>query len=239
MNMIQGQSIILWRNADKEDRSFEEIALEIFEVLDLLQSYPEILRPNYLAVSSLKDAVKFRWDLQNFMDALKRGVNKEKDRTFEDLGYSLSFFSSFNENASCSIMVKAGMKNKLFYNTLIINLPLSFDLYDRWGAESAIELFKGLAYKYRPLWGCISNDAMPVPQGKFLKGNIPTGIHWINYWSKEVVDAIGMDRINKTVSLDPTVTFKDVFFLIKETAIDINRKEDMQLCDNLNQLLFQ
>lgn len=237
--MVQEQTIILWKKADEEDRSFEEIALEIFEVLSLLQNCPENLRPNYLTVSSLNNAVKFTWSLQNFMDSLKEGVNREGDRVFEELGYSISFFSSFDEKDSCSIMVGAGIKSKLFWNTLIIHLPSSLDLYDRSAAVFVTNLFQNFAQKYTPFWGCISNDAIPVPRGIFLEGNLPTGIHWINYWSDEIVHTVGMERIYKAINAYPSIVFKNGILLIKDTALDINKEEDIQLYERLNEQLFQ
>ena len=41
--MIQRHSIILWRKAEREDKSFEEISKEAYEVLELFQRYPQEL----------------------------------------------------------------------------------------------------------------------------------------------------------------------------------------------------
>lgn len=67
----------------------------------------------------------------------------------------------------CSIMVGAGIKSKLFWNTLIIHFPLSLDLYNRSVAVSVTNLFQNLVQKYSPFWGCVSNDAIAVPRGTF------------------------------------------------------------------------
>lgn len=42
--MVQRHSIILWKKAEKEDKKFEEIAKETYEVLKLFQEYPQELR---------------------------------------------------------------------------------------------------------------------------------------------------------------------------------------------------
>lgn len=90
--MIQRHSIVLWRQAERKDKSFEEIAKEAYEVLDLFQCYPQELRPNYLTVKTKKDIKEFDWNYKNFSEQLKKGINKEGEVIFNELGYSISFF---------------------------------------------------------------------------------------------------------------------------------------------------
>jgi len=52
--MIQRHSIILWKKAEKKDKSFEKIARETYEALNLLQDCPQELRPNYLTARTKK-----------------------------------------------------------------------------------------------------------------------------------------------------------------------------------------
>lgn len=66
-----------------------------------------------------------------------------------------------------------------------------------------------------------------MPRGIFLEGNLPTGIHWINYWSDEIVHTVGMERIYKAINAYPNIVFKNGILLIKDTALDINKEEDM------------
>lgn len=226
--MTQRHSIILWKKAEEKDRGFEEIARETYEVLGLFQCYPQELRPNYLTGKTEKDIKEFDWNYENFRDVLKKGVNKEGKSIFEDLGYSISFFSSLNGQDSCGFEVVAGNKNERFYNVLIINLPLSLNLYDAKRAGMITGLFEKLVRLYLPYWGCVSNKALSRKYKKFLEGDVPTTVHWVNYWSEHIVGIIGREKIESLVG-NNTVSFNGGILTIKGTALDVEKEHDVAL----------
>lgn len=236
--MIQRHSIILWKKAEKKDKSFEEIAKEAYEVLNLLQDCPQELRPNYLTAKTKKDIRQFDWNYENFSSALKKRVNKEGEIIFEDMGYAISFFSSMNTEDSCSIEVETGNKNEKFYNTLIINLPLSLNLYDKKTAHMIRNLFERLVRTYMPYWGCISNKALSRKYGKFLEGSLPVTVHWMNYWSGDIIQTIGMEKIQQAADVYSSILFENCILLIKEIALDVDREEDIRFHNELQKLLF-
>ena len=236
--MVQRHSIILWRKAEEKDKSFEEISTEAYEVLNLLQDYLQELRPNYLTSNTKKDIQRFDWNYENFSNVLKKGINKEGKNTFEDLGYSISFFSSMNEEDSCSFQMRAGNKNEKFFNTLIINLPLSINLYDEKTAEEINNLFEKLVQAYIPHWGCVSNKVLSRKYGKFLEGNLPTTVHWINYWSEDIISTIGMARIQKIIDINLGVSFKNGILSIKNTALNMDKEDDIRFHDEMQKQLF-
>lgn len=236
--MIQRHSIILWKKAEKVDKSFEEIARGTYEILNLFQDCPWELRPNYLTAKTKKDIKEFDWNYENFNSMLKRGVNKEGKNVFEDLGYSISFFSSMNEQDSCAFEIIAGNKNEKFYNTLIINLPLSLNLHDKKIAGNIKNLFERLVSAYTPYWGCISNRVLSRKYGKFLEGNVPTMVHWLNYWSEDIVQAIGKEKIQKIVDTNSTIIFENGILSIKDTALDTDREDDIRFQNELQKQLF-
>ena len=236
--MVQRHSIILWKKAESEDRSFEEISKEAYDTLNLFQDYPQNLKPNYLTVKSKKDIKEFSWNYENFSSILKKGVNKEDENVFENLGYSISFFSSMDEKDSCVFQMIVGNKNDKFYNTLIINLPLSLNLYDKETADIIRLLFEKLVSSYMPYWGCISNKALSRKYGKYLEGNIPTKVHWINYWSEDIIGEIGMERIQKIVDGNSAIIFQKGILSIKDTALDVDKAEDIIFHDELQKHLF-
>lgn len=236
--MIQKHSIILWRKAEKADKSFEEIAEETYKVLNLFQNHPQEMRPNFLTGRTKKDVKEFKWNYENFCNILKKGINKEGEKIFEDLGYSLSFFSSMDEKESYAFQIETGNKNEKFYNTLIINLPLSLNLFDKENSEKMIELFEELVMIYRPFWGCVSNSALSRKYGKFLDGGLPTTVHWMNYWSEDIIETIGMKKIQKIVDGNSMISFQDGIMLIKDTALDIDKEEDFIFHEELHKRLF-
>ncbi len=236
--MIQRHSMILWKKAEKKDKDFEEIAKETYEVLNLFQDCPQELRPNYLTAKTKKDIREFDWNYENFRSMLKKGINKEGENIFEDLGYSISFFSSLNSQNSCGFEIIAGNKNEKFYNVLIINLPLSLNLYDKKMADMIRNLFEKLVQAYTPYWGCISNKALSRKYEKFLEGNLPTTVHWINYWSEDIIGTIGMKKIQNVVDKNTMSTFKTGILSIKETALDVEKEDDIRLHAELHKQLF-
>lgn len=234
--MIQRHTIILWKKA--ENKTFEKISGEAYKVLDLLQDYPQELRPNYLTAASKKDIREFVWNYENFSRILKNGINKEGENVFEDLGYSVSFFSSMVEENSCSILMQAGNKNEKFYNTLLIDLPLSFDLYDEKTADKIRCLFKSLVEAYKPYWGCISNKVLSRKYGRFLEGNMPVTLHWMNYWSEDIICMTGMKKIQKIVDENANISFQDGILSISNIALDANKEEEIRYLNKLQKQLF-
>lgn len=235
--MVQRHSIILWRKAEEKEKSFEKTSTEAYEVLNLFQDYSQELRPNYLTANTKKDIKRFDWNYENFSNVLRKGINKEGKNTFEDLGYSISFFSSMDEEESCGFQMRAGNKNEKFFNTLIINLPLSLNLYDEKIAEDIRNLFEKLVQAYMPHWGCVSNKVLSRKYGKFLEGNLPTTVHWINYWSDDIIRTIGMEKIQKIIGRNPDVSFKNGILSIKNTALDMDKEDDINFHDELQKLI--
>ena len=236
--MIQRHSIVLWKKAEKKDKDFEKIAKETFEVLKLFQEFPQELRPNYLTAKTKEDVKEFDWKYENFRNILKKGTNREGENIFEDLGYSISFFSSLNGQDSCGFEIIAGNKNEKFYNVLIVNLPLSFNFYDKKTADIVMSLFEKLTQSYMPYWGCVSNKALSRKYGKFLEGNLPTTVHWINYWSENIVRTIGIEKIQNMVKQNTMSTFKRGILSIKETAFDVEKEDDIRFHTEMHNQLF-
>lgn len=236
--MIQRHSIILWKKEEKRDKSFEEIAKETYEVLTIFQNYPRELRPNYLTVKTKRDTKEFDWNYENFSNLLKKGINKDGETIFEDLGYCISFFSSLKEQDSCGFGITAGNKKEKFYNTLNINLPLSLNLYNKKMAREISNLFEKLVQVYTPYWGCISNKALSRKYGKYLDGNLPTTVHWLNYWSEDIIQAVGLEKVRKIVDENSTISFRNAILQVKDTAFDISKEEDVKFHDFLQTQLF-
>lgn len=236
--MVQRHTVILWKKAESKDRNFEEISKEAYNILNLFQDYPQELKPNYLTVKSKKDVNEFDWNYENFNSMLKKGINREGENVFENLGYSISFFSSMDEKKSCAFQMNVGNKNNKFYNTFIIDLPLSLNLYDKKIADTIRNLFEKLVKSYMPYWGCISNKVLSRKYGKFLEGNRPTTVHWMNYWSEDIIEMIGMEKIQKMVDRSSIISFQKGVLSIKDTAFDVDKEEDLKYHDELQNYLF-
>lgn len=60
---------------------------------------------------------------------------------------------------------------------------------------------------------------------------MPTTIHWVNYWSEDIVNEIGMERIQRIQRIlekKPEISFRQGILLMKETALDINKEDEIK-----------
>lgn len=67
---------------------------------------------------------------------------------------------------------------------------------------------------------------------------MPMTIHWINYWSEDIVRTVGMERIQELVAFSPAISFHKGILSVKDTAFDAKNEEDIQLYDALQNYLF-
>lgn len=237
--MIQAHTLILWRKPERQTKSFEIIAKETYELFSIFKDFPQELKPNYLTCRSKKRAREFEWSLQNFTKTLQRGVNKERGKEFVDLGYSISFFSSMQEDESCGFELLVGTQDERFFDVLIIRFPETLNVYDEKTAQQIRGLFKILVQKFRPFWGCISNSAIFNEFGCFWTENTPATVHWINYWSKDIIEAIGATRIKNTLEKYSEVKFDGGILQIKNTAINVEIEGDLNFHKELHNRLFE
>lgn len=88
--MLQLQTMILWSKPKEKD--FENLAKTAYRIMEVLKEFGSEVEPKYLTVNRKKDAFPFEWSYENFRNTLKKGVNKEGDVEFPELGYSIDFF---------------------------------------------------------------------------------------------------------------------------------------------------
>lgn len=236
--MIQRHSIILWKKADEREKSFEAIAEEAFAVLNTFSHYPDEFKLKFLPANSEKEVKEFAWNYNNFKELLKSGVNKEGNTCFEDLGYSVSFFSSMNSMESCSVNVRVGNKNEKFTNTLIVNIPLSFNLYEEDDAKICRKLFVELVNIFQPFWGCISNKVLARKYGKYLDGNLPATIHWMNYWTTDIINSVGLSKILDVVENNQGLEFNNGILKLRNAALNMANENDIFFHESIHKQLF-
>lgn len=235
--MQQTHDLVLWKNADEENRTFPEIAQEVFDVLQIFLKYPKNFRPNYMGGGSLEKIRPFSWDFQDFKKLLAEGVNRDDKKIFERLGYSISLFSSLDNAKSFGIRMRVGIKNQKFFNTLIVSFPIECNVYKKSEAKQVEELFIDLCFAFKPFWGCISNKMLFEKYKSYLQGKKPQMVHWLNYWGNEVESTIGGGRIQSAIEAYPSSWYKDGVFCIQPTALDVENETDMRYYNQVNAML--
>lgn len=66
---------------------------------------------------------------------------------------------------------------------------------------------------------------------------MPTTVHWMNYWSESIIKAVGMEKIQKTVEENSIISFQKGILSIRDTALDVNKEEDLRFHDELQKQL--
>lgn len=236
--MIQTYSIILWRKPEKEEISFEEIVNRIYDSLCVLQKYDEIFRPNYLTVKKKSDASKFDWSYKSFSEKLQNEVMKIGKKEIPELGYTLSFFSSLNDEESCGISLRVGNKDNRFVNSLVINLPKSVEYSEEINSNMLKTLFYELVNSFEPYWGCISSNQFKMDNLKYLSGNTPLYLNWLNYWSTEVESTVSVAFFEKIKNMTD-ISYKDGVLQISKRALDYRNDKDMEYFKNINHVFLE
>ena len=236
--MIQRHSIILWKKADTNNRNFDDIAKEAFATLNVLYDYPIECRPNYVTGFSKKDTKEIDWDFENFKKILVNGVNREGDEIFQGLGSTISVFSSLDEEKSFSFEMTVGNRDERFYNSLVINIPLFFSLNEDRNSNFICEIFRKLVLNFNPFWGCVSNKVIARRYGEYLHNGIPTTIHWLNYWEKEIEAKIGSQRIQYLLEVAPNSNYENRILQLQNKAFDVESDKDLDYHKQVEHILL-
>lgn len=234
---MQINKIILWKKTESKDKSFEEIAKEAYSVLMVFKEYP-MLRPKYLPALSQDEVRTFSWEFNEFKDILAKCINQEDGKVFEDLGYHFSCFSSMDDMSSCRLDMSVGIKNDKFMNVLAVDLPYSLDLSEKENADLIKKLFCEIVDRFCPFWGCVLNRAILRSYGRLFKGDLPSTIHWVNYWNENIAEQVGKEKIEKIVQNHPDILWENNFLIVKETALSSENRADLNYQRYLHKMLF-
>lgn len=237
MLFMQKHTIILWKRPKRE--SFEIMAKNAFEIIAKLNKFGDELKPKYLTSFKKSECKEFDMTYSSFKNILRDNVSREGKMIFEDLGYNVSFFSSMEEDESATIDISVGISNEKFYNTLIVGLPYSLNIFDEVMYSRLVDLFKELVGIFDPFWGCIENDInIDRFDGELFQGSKPTTVHWLNYFGQEIIKEIGMGKIEKA-PIEELVQYPNggCFVKIKTSPINDHYDKDVFFQKQVNKYL--
>lgn len=226
--MLQLHNMILWSKPKEKD--FENLAKKAYRIMELLKEFGSDLEPKYLTINRKKDAVPFEWNYKNFKNALVKGVNKEGETEFPELGYSIDFFSSLESQHSSSVRMKIGNQRSEFVDNLVIQFPKSYSLEKMNQDKDKIKvLFNNCVHLFQPYWGCISNSVNMDRFDNYVKNDKPSTLHWLNYWGEDI---LRNTPVIKAVSF-PVYYIEPIekgwFIQLKDEPLDDTLEQDIQL----------
>lgn len=187
--------MLIWSPPGVE--TFEEVVVKGYKVINALQSFGEEVSPSYVPAARKSQTISFDYSLSTFENLVRRGINKEGKTEFPDLGYTVNFFSSLDDDKSAGISMKLGNSNPKFSNTLVISLPFELEMNSNDVTTRLKTLFVSLIEILNPYWGAVVNAKNANRYDGYWKDNVPTTVHWLNFFGADIVKKIGMKRIEK------------------------------------------
>lgn len=223
----QIHKIILWKKAEKTDKSFDEISKDLFKVLCVFDEFPYEMRPNYFSAYSKNSFKVFNHSYDELKITLKDFVNKEQNINFDNLGYRFSMFSSLDNKKSFSYQILVGNKDERFNNSFVISIPLDFNCYISENYNMIFDLFVKLTKTFNPCWGCISNKIISDQYDSFIENKKPTTFHWVNYFDEELQNIIGIEKIYKSINVFPDIQFENNILSLQKVPFNVFNKYEM------------
>ena len=224
-----------WRKPEKSGITFDEISRRTYDTITIFNDQQEEYRPNYQTIMQKKDALPFDWNYDNFYKELKKNINKSGRIVFEELGYSMSFFSSLDDNSSCGYSLRVGNQNEQFINAIIVDFPVLFDISCKQNSTLICDIFQRVVEKFEPFWaGVISNtdnikqEKSGFPRGKEQLKNQLTGVHWLNYWSNEMISSLGKEKLATINNIFPNIKYNDGVLRLQEKPLNLECEVDRQ-----------
>jgi hypothetical protein len=234
--MPQTHSMILWAAPTKED--FKETVNKAYQILTALKEFGPELSPNYITNLIKKDAKQFSLDYDSLAELIRKGVNKEGNRVFPDLGYRINFFSSLNDVDNTGISLTLGVTNSKLKNTFIVNFPISLNVFDDNISIGLIELFKTCNNIFNPFWGCILNSGTLIRYKTLFKNDLATTIHWVNFWGEDIIRKVSEEKISKaSLYSREKIDNKGYLLILKRKPIDDNSQNDIRIQNETNKSL--
>ena len=226
--MLQVHSMILWAPARDED--FDLVAERAYAILMALKEFGTELSPNYLKVMRKKDAKPIELTLEIFKDILRKNINKEGKTEFADLGYTVGFFSSLINKDAAGMSMTVGVTNPNFNNTLVVNASQTLPVYiDTVIAENLVSTFRKCVEIFEPFWGSIVNNVNGDRVSRFCNKSLPTTTHWVNFFGSDIINQLGVSRIEQAPVQKVEKLGNGYFVRLKEFPINDECEEDIKI----------
>lgn len=222
--------MLLWKKPCSDSLDFEIEAL--YHILTEFKNRGSCFAPNYLPAKNKKKSRSFEWSFKSFKEKILSAPINKGNKALGELGYSISLFSSFDENECVGFQATVGTRNDRFYDVLIVNLPDGL-LYAKKNRQMICELFRIAVKEFRPFWGCITDLSFFHQFSDFVDQGKPTTVHWVNYWSNEIVSDVG-EQCLSTIFSQYSITMKNGVFMTSCEPLDIAVAKNLEFIMGLN-----
>ncbi len=235
---MQVHTIILWQKPISDRTSFEDIVRNVIDIVTVFNALPEQYRPNFYTSNSKASAKPFVLDYDDISSHLQKTACTFKDSV---INYSIGLFSSKNNDSAFGYSLRVGTRENKhgFINTLVVNIAINYDIYDEKYAGLLEKVFKECVTTFKPFWGAIVNDSARAEDTPLVVDGTPANIHWMNYWSDDIIDQIGLRKIKKAEKKYEQFNFDNGIIKIKPLPINADKAEDIEYQSELEKLLLK
>ena len=229
-------TMVLWINPGEE--CLEDQVERIFETLSEICKI-DTLHPEFLTSRSKKAAKKFILTKEN----IQKLILKKQDKLFSDLGSTLSFFTSMNDDEANGISISTGITNTKFNNSLVIDIDSSDLINDDEKLLQLIPLFKKIVKINKPFYACITDRGNKSLYDGYIntEKKQPKAAYWMNYWGKDIVSQINFrqaytnEELNRIYDIEE---YEGGYFLnLTKEPTDFENNEHMVLQKSINSIL--
>ena len=231
----QQYKMLLCREAEKSKISFADLARKTYKLMMLFNELlPMQYRPNYETTNKKCDAKIYDWSYEQFYNDLKKGINHTKDAVFEELGYSISFFSSLNNSECVGYILNVGATNNNVQNFLSVSFPPAFDYFKKSNSSLLEDLFVKCVTVFGASYGKVANSCIFDGKGTTfnLNGYKVEHLQWLNYFLPEKFNI--EKQLKSLTKLNHNIVYSNGFLKLKDIAIDSTNTEDMDLVNKID-----
>ncbi len=234
----QHHTIILWKKPLSSDTQFTEIVRNTVDTLSIFYDLPEQYRPNFYTSNRKSSAKPFVLSCDEIASYLQRKVLKVNYKECPELGVSLGLFSSMKDDSAFGYLMRVGVKDTKYINSLIVNIALDYKMYDEESARLIETLFEKSVAVFKPFWGAIVNNCAYNSDEHFMVNGLPTNVHWMNYWSDDIIDRIGFRKIKKAKKKFEQFDFENGIIKLQGLPINANNLHELEYQAEIEKLLL-
>lgn len=202
--------LILWRKP--VEKTLEVLAEEAFDLFSIFREAQEDFRPNYQTARRKRDAKPITWDEKTFRNALLGRPVNQGNTLLGELGYSISFFSSVEEERSVGYRLHIGNRDPKFVDTFVVDIPDSAWNSRLFSLVAIEDTFCRCIAAFHPFWGCVDDRCPPEDGYLTWDRKRPMGVCWMNYWDTAMALQVGLLHIRRACGAMPEASWRDGVF---------------------------
>lgn len=236
----QHHKILLWKKTLSSHTQFSEIVQNTVDTLSIFYELPEQYRPNFYTSNRKSSAKPFVLSCDEIASYLRKNVLKVNYKECPELGVSLGLFSSMNDDSAFGYFMRVGVKDTSYglMNTLTVNIALDYNMYDEESTRLIETLFEKSVSVFKPFWGAIVNNCACNDNEPYMVNGLPTNVHWMNYWSDDIIDRIGLRKIKKAKKKFEQFDFDNGIIKLKSLPINADNVHELEYQAEIKKLLL-